>query len=92
MACPAAKDMSAVTVLGPGALPAAFQTLVQVAPPSMETSTSAVSPKPPSRKSLAKRIAAFPTDDRSIVGVTRYESSKKPQNPLSIAYGPEPPV
>ncbi len=84
--------MSAVSVPGPGTLPDARQALVQVAPPSIETSTSAVSPEPPSRKSLPQRIAAFGTDERSIGGVTRYESSKKLHAPLSSAYAPEPPV
>ena len=43
-------------------------------------------------KSLAQRIAALALDDRSIGGVTRYESSEKPQKPFTSAYGPEPPV
>ena len=62
---------------GPERPPGAFQTLVHVAPPSIETSTSAMSPKP-----LVEEVAG--AADRRVgaarqihAGVTRYESSKK---------------
>ena len=86
--------MSAVTTPGPETVWSACQTLTQVAPPSIETSTSAVDDTPVLMKSLAHRMPAFETDERSIGGVTRYASSKL--NPgqllLRMAKAPEPPV
>ncbi len=98
--CPAAKDMSAIWLPGPGRSGwGAVQTFVQLAPSSMLTSTFAVAPeskpKLKSMKSLAHWIAALVLVDRSIGGVTSEESSvvkTLKQLLLRIAYGPEPPV
>ncbi len=52
------------------------QTLVQVAPPSIVTSTSpSESVSTSSMKSLAHWMPAFALDERSIGAVTRYVSS-----------------
>jgi hypothetical protein len=67
--------MSASWLLGPGRSPGACQTLVQVVPPSLETSTSARVPDPRSMKSLAHWIATLVRPVRSIDGVTRNDSS-----------------
>src|SRR5215468_6948725 len=84
--------MSTTCELGPCAGVSWWNTLVQLPPPSVETSTSAISPAP--GKSCAKRICAPASEERSTDGVISSVSSlASPSHALSTsAKGPLPPV